>query len=136
MMSNSPSSSRRSSNSLLRPSQNRHDGESAFTRPKPLSTLVSPRDVAKLYVLPPYFSRHAIRHFQLIRKGNALTTILPLRYTYYYDYEISCCHYCNRTCHRLRCARSITHRERVARCISFTGCESVAFTHQVTSGFA
>src|SRR5437867_12159483 len=23
--------------------------------------------------------------FQLIRKGNALTTILPLRYTYYYD---------------------------------------------------
>jgi hypothetical protein len=53
--------------------------------------------------------------FQLIRNGNALTTILPLRYTYYYDYEISCCYFCNRTCHRLRGARSITHRERVAR---------------------
>jgi hypothetical protein len=55
--------------------------------------------------------------FQPIRKGNALTTILPRRYTYYYDYEISCCHFCNRTCHRLRCARSITQPGRVA----FTG---------------
>src|SRR5207253_8821267 len=94
-----------------------HAVSAVFTSSSP----VSPRDVAKLYVLPPYLSRHAIRHFELIRKGNALTTILPLRYTHYYDYEISCCHFCNRTCHRLRCARSITHRERVARCVAFTG---------------
>ena len=51
--------------------------------------------------------------------GNALTTIL-LRYTYYYDYEISFCHFCNRTCHRLRCASSITQPGRVARRIAFT----------------
>src|SRR2546430_16869631 len=74
--------------------------------------------------------------FQLIRKGNALTTILPLRYTYYYDYEICCSHFCNRTCHRLRCASSITQPGRVARCMDFTGGEScIAFTPQVSSGF-
>src|SRR5437870_7289413 len=68
----------------------------------------------------PTFPATPFVTFQLIRKGNALTTILPLRYTHNYDYEISCCHFCNRTCHRLRCARSITHRERVAR-VAFTG---------------
>src|SRR5438552_10024869 len=67
---------------------------------------------------PSYFSRHAFVTFQPIRKGNALTTILPLCYTYYYDYEISCSHFCNRTCHPLRCASSITQPGRVARCVA------------------
>src|SRR5439155_21136926 len=55
MTRNSRWSSKRSSNSLLRPSQNRPGAESGFTPPKSLSTLVSPRDVAKLYVLPSSF---------------------------------------------------------------------------------
>jgi hypothetical protein len=51
---------------------------------------------------------------------NALTTILPLLYTQRYDYQISRAHFCNRSCHYLPCASSITHPERITRCIAFT----------------
>src|SRR5206468_10950433 len=121
MLRNFMPSSRKTINAFNRQSLNGYIAEKLSTRHKPHSTIVSLRDVAMLSALLPNFSRHAIRHFQLIRKGNALTTILPLRYTHYYDYEISCCHYCNRTCHRLRCASSITQPGRVARCVAFTG---------------
>jgi len=66
---NSRWSSKRSSNSLLRPSQNRPGAESGFTSPKSLSTLVSPRDVAKLYVLPSTFSCFLLFSALLIGKS-------------------------------------------------------------------
>src|SRR5437762_8054623 len=80
-----------------------------------------PSTISPLPSFPYFFPATPFVTFQLIRKGNALTTILPLRYTYYYDYEISCPHFYNRLCQPLRCARSITHRERVARCVALTG---------------
>jgi hypothetical protein len=54
-----------------------------------------------------------------------------------YDYQIYCPHFCNRTCHHLRCASSITRGERIARRITLTGGEScIALTGQVANGFA
>jgi hypothetical protein len=54
-----------------------------------------------------------------------------------YDYQISCPRVCNWTCHGLRCASSITHRERIARRITLTGGEScIALTRGVANGFA
>src|SRR6266487_4449398 len=72
-------------------------------------------------------------HFRLqlfasVCVGNALTTIPPLRYTHCYDYQICCPHFFNRLWQPMRCARSITHPERVAR--------RIAFTSRVTTGFA
>src|SRR5437868_10914171 len=82
--------------------------------------------------LPYAFTEHGAlqicKLFASLCVGNALTTIPPFRYTYYYEYKISCRHFCNRACHYLRCARSITQPSRVARC--------VAFTRRVASGFA
>jgi len=67
-----------------------------------------------------------------------------MRISFAYDYQISCPHVCNRTCHRLRCASSITHPRRIAHRfiriahrITLTGGEScIAFTRQVAIGFA
>jgi hypothetical protein len=54
-----------------------------------------------------------------------------------YDHQISCPRVCNWTCHGLRCASSITHPERIARRITFTGGENrIAFTRRVANGFA
>jgi hypothetical protein len=60
-----------------------------------------------------------------------------MRNTFAYDYQISCPHVCNRSCHRLRCASAVTHPERIARRISLTGGEScIALTRRVANGFA
>jgi hypothetical protein len=54
-----------------------------------------------------------------------------------YDSQISCPRVCNWTCHGLRCASSITHPERIAHRITFTGGESrIAFTRRFANGFA
>ena len=75
--------------------------------------------------LPYAFSEHGALQvanlFASLCVGNALTTILPLRYTHCYDYQICCAHFFNRLCQPLRCASSITSPGRVARCIALTG---------------
>jgi hypothetical protein len=63
--------------------------------------------------------------------------VFSMRNTFAYDYQISCPHVCNRSCHRLRCASSVAHPKRIARRISLTGGEScIAFTCWVANGFA
>jgi hypothetical protein len=63
--------------------------------------------------------------------------VFVTRNTFAYDYQISCPHVCNWTCHRLRCASSITHPERIANRITLTGGEGcIAFTRRVANGFA
>src|SRR6266849_749558 len=66
------------------------------------------------------FSFRRDSHFGF-RFVNALTTIGLLLYTRRYDCQISCAHLCNRSCQCLLCTSSMTHPERIARCIAFTG---------------
>jgi hypothetical protein len=82
-----------------------------------------------------------------------LTTIVSVFYARFYDYQISCAHFCNRPCQHLRCASSVTDPDRIAitgktpraqksgchQC-SLTGCRSCGFlfarreTHSQTKG--